>query len=206
MVSPLLSHVFIVSVYLVVHTRNSTSYILLSHINTEVMSYLIQKERNKKTSSIWTAVIHQSLIMALGLSSEQIQTLFSWSLHSNWARHKQIHTSSDRKNKEEKRAGLGENDRGVGGYLSILRWSGKTSDKGTFAQGPEGSKEAKPCTDFGYKPFRRRWARKLPCCQAGMNKRQVVGNDIRVLDVMPQRQRDGFWNLFWEKLEALGGL
>lgn len=49
-------------------------------------------------------------------------------------------------NNEENRAGLGENDGGVG--------SGKTSDK-TFARRPERSKEAKPCTYFGYKPFRR---------------------------------------------------
>lgn len=32
--------------------------------------------------------------------------------------------------------------RGVGGCLSILRWSRKTSIKETFVQRPEGSKEA----------------------------------------------------------------
>lgn len=199
-------HVFIVSVYLVAHTRNFTSYILLlSHINTEVMSCLIQKQTNKKPQ----VFEHPSYI-------SHWLWLWDWAVnktkpcsHGAYILIEQdinryIYQVTERT--KEKRAGLGENDRGVGGCLSILRWSGKTSDKGTFAQGPEGSKEAKPCTYFGYEPFRRRWARKLPCCQAGMNKRQVVGNDIRVLDVRPQRRRDGFWNLFWEKQEALGGM
>lgn len=55
---------------------------------------------------------------------------------------KQIYTSSGNKSNEENRAGLGENDGERSRRVLIYyRWSEKTSDKGIFAQRPEGSKE-----------------------------------------------------------------